>query len=136
MAADIDGPAKSRFGVPGLYDVLCGGLTIGQVFLLEGSPGTGKTTIALRFLLEGAAAGEQGLYITLYETEHELRAGPCSHGWELGQEVEVFERAPAESLPDPERPPNLLYSLELEPGQARRPVCVCFKRGKPARGGT
>src|SRR3546814_2510100 len=74
MAADIDGPAKARFGVPGLDDVLCGGLTIGQVFLLEGSPGTGKTTIALRFLLEGAAAGEKGLYITLSETEKELRS--------------------------------------------------------------
>ena len=65
--------ARARTGVPGLDDVLAGGLTAGHVFLLEGSPGTGKTTIALRFLLEGAAAGEQGLYITLSETEHELQ---------------------------------------------------------------
>ena len=60
---------KARTGVPGLDDVLAGGLASGHVFLLEGNPGTGKTTIALRFLMEGAKAGEQGLYITLSETE-------------------------------------------------------------------
>jgi circadian clock protein KaiC len=70
------------------------------VFLLEGSPGTGKTTIALKFLLTGAAAGEQGLYITLSETERELRDGARSHGWELGEQIEVFELVPPETLLD------------------------------------
>src|SRR3546814_10928020 len=130
MAADIDGPAKSRFGVPGLYDVLCGGLTIGQVFLLEGSPGTGKTTIALRFLLEGAAAGEKGLYITLSETEKELRAGPCPHGWELGPEVEVFELAPAEAPLDSDRKQGLLCSSDLGTGRTRRPCFVGFEESE------
>jgi circadian clock protein KaiC len=74
--------------------VLGGGLTAGHVFRLEGNPGTGKTTIALRFRLEGAAAVEQGLYITLYETEQELRNGAASHGWTLAGNIEVFELAP------------------------------------------
>ena len=68
-----DRSLNARTGVPGLDDVLGGGLSTGNVFLLEGRPGTGKTTIALRFLIEGAARGERGLYITLSETEHELR---------------------------------------------------------------
>ena len=72
--------------------------------MLEGNPGTGKTTIALRFLLEGAETGEQGLYITLSETEQELRNGAASHGWtaELTQAhaavlVEIQQRERAEA---------------------------------------
>src|ERR1700676_3699505 len=90
----------ARTGVPGLDDVLTGGLTQGNLFLLEGEPGTGKTTIALRFLLAGAEAGEQGLYITLSETEQELRNGAASHGWSLNDKIEVFEVVPPESLLD------------------------------------
>ena len=78
-------------GVFGLDDVLTGGLTRGRVFLLEGEPGSGKTTIALQFLMDGAKAGEQSLYITLSETEEELRQGAASHGWALGPEINVFE---------------------------------------------
>jgi circadian clock protein KaiC len=65
---------------------LGGSLTVGDVFLLEGNPGTGKTTIALRFLLEGAAAGEQCLYTALSETEKELR---LLMGWTLDAGVKV-----------------------------------------------
>jgi len=79
---------QARTGVPGLDDVLAGGLTVGHLFLLEGNPGTGKTTIALRFLVEGAAAGEKCLYITLSETEQELRNGAASHGWTLNDRSE------------------------------------------------
>ena len=64
---------KARTGVAGLDDILAGGLQRGRVYLIEGSPGTGKTTIATQILMEGAAAGERGLYITLSETEEELR---------------------------------------------------------------
>src|SRR6185436_17137050 len=77
-------PSKARTGVLGLDDILAGGLTKGRVFLLEGSPGTGKTTIALRFLMEGAREGEKGLYVTLSETANELHTAAASHGWELG----------------------------------------------------
>lgn len=70
-------------GVSGLDDVLHGGLTPERLYLVQGTPGAGKTTLALQFLLTGAAQGESGLYITLSETEEELRAVAASHGWSL-----------------------------------------------------
>jgi circadian clock protein KaiC len=70
-------------GVTGLDDVLCGGLPAGRLYLLQGAPGVGKTTLALQFLLEGARHGEQVLYITLSETEEEIREVAQSHGWSL-----------------------------------------------------
>src|SRR5512138_3729319 len=80
-----------RSGVPGLDDILAGGFAKGSLFLIEGSPGTGKTTLALRFLLEGAEAGERNLYITLSETKDELLKGAASHGWTIAPNIEVFE---------------------------------------------
>jgi len=68
-----------------------------------GAPGTGKTTIALQFLMEGAQAGEKCLYITLSETERELRDGAASHGWDLDDRTEIFELLPPESLLDSEQ---------------------------------
>ncbi|MEX3843662.1 ATPase domain-containing protein [Paraburkholderia sp. BR10882] len=122
-----------RTGVPGLDDVLAGGLTQGNLFLLEGSPGTGKTTIALRFLLEGAEAGDQGLYITLSETERELRDGAASHGWQLGDRVGVFEVVPPESLLDADQQQSLLYSSDLELGETTRLIFDAFERVRPRR---
>src|SRR3954467_7559236 len=84
---------QSRTGIAGLDEILAGGFQRGRLFLLEGSPGTGKTTIATQFLLAGAAAGEKTLYITLSETEDELREGSASHGWVLDG-VEIFELVP------------------------------------------
>jgi circadian clock protein KaiC len=124
---------KARTGVPGLDDVLAGGLTVGHVFLLEGNPGTGKTTIALRFLLEGAAAGERCLYITLSETEQELRNGAASHGWTLDRNIEVFELVPAESLLDADQQQSLLYSSDLELGEATKCLFQTFERVNPSR---
>lgn len=77
-------------GVSGLDEILCGGLSERRLFLLEGTPGTGKTTIALDFLMEGSRRGEKCLYITLSETDEELRDGAASHGWTLDDNNEVF----------------------------------------------
>lgn len=124
---------KARTGVIGLDDILVGGLAPGHVFLLEGNPGTGKTTIALSFLIEGARVGERCLYITLSETDSELRSGAASHGWEIGENIEVFELTPPESLLDPDRQQTLLYSSDLELGETTKMIFDVFERVKPHR---
>ena len=123
---------KANLGVAGLDDITKGGLARGRLFLLEGSPGTGKTTIATQFLLAGAAAGEKSLYITLSETEDELRAGAASHRWDL-KGVELFELVPPESLLDEEQQQSLLYSSDLELGETTRRIFEAFEKSKPVR---
>lgn len=123
---------KADFGIPGLDDVTAGGLSRGRLFLLEGSPGTGKTTIALQYLLAGAAAGERCLYITLSETEDELRSGAQSHGWSLDG-IEIFELVPPESLLDEDQQQSLLYSSDLELGETTKRVFEAFEHVRPAR---
>ena len=128
------GEAKdAMIGVPGLDDILCGGLAQGRVFLLEGSPGTGKTTTALQFLLTGAAAGERGLYITLSETEGELRESAASHGRDIGDRFEIYELVPPETLLDAEQQQSLLYSSDLELGETTRSIFEAFERVRPTR---
>ena len=124
---------KARSGISGLDDILSGGFSRGHVFLLEGAPGTGKTTVALQFLLEGARAGEKCLYITLSETERELREGAASHGWKLEDSIEVFELLPPESLLDTEQQQSLLYSSDLELGEVTRQVLDAVERSRPDR---
>ena len=126
-------PRKASTGVEGLDDIMVGGLAPGHVFLLEGNPGTGKTTIALSFLLAGAREGEQGLYITLSETERELREGAASHGWTIADNIEVFELVPPESLLNADHEQSLLYSSDLELGEATKSIIQAFERTKPRR---
>ncbi|MBF9195549.1 ATPase domain-containing protein [Microvirga terrestris] len=133
MTAESQPARKARTGVIGLDDILIGGLSPGHVYLLEGSPGTGKTTIALQFLLDGAKVGETGLYITMSETEAELRDGAASHGWSLGDSLHVYELVPPESLLDDEHQQSLLYSSDLELGETTRAVFAAIDRTKPVR---
>ena len=74
MPASAGGGDRALTGIPGLDDVLAGGLPRNYPYLVEGTPGTGKTTLALQFLLEGRRLGEHGMYVTLSETADELRA--------------------------------------------------------------
>lgn len=133
MDANIAMPQYARTGVSGLDDILVGGLSKGNVFLLEGSPGTGKTTIALSFLMAGAEAGEPCLYITLSETASELRNGALSHGWSLGDDISIFEVSPSENLLDPDQQQTLLYSSDLELGETTRLILGEFERVRPKR---
>src|SRR4028118_1093033 len=123
---------QAMTGITGSDDVLGGGLGRGRVFLLEGSPGTGKTTIATQFLIAGAARGERVLYITLSETEEELRVGGQSHGWDLGG-VTVFELIPPENLLDEDQSQSLLYPSALELGETTKRIFEAFERLKPDR---
>src|ERR1700754_4294158 len=129
-AEQIAGKAKT--GIWGLDNILAGGFSRGHIFLIEGAPGTGKTTVALQFLLEGARAGEKCLYITLSETERELREGAASHGWALDG-IEVFELLPPESLLDSEQQQSLLYSSDLELGETTKQIFEAVERSKPTR---
>src|SRR5882757_9972955 len=124
---------KAKTGIWGLDDILSGGFSRGHVFLVEGAPGTGKTTIALQFLMEGARAGEKCLYITLSETERELRDGAASHGWTLEDGIEIFELLPPESLLDSEQQQSLLYSSDLELGETTKQIFEAVERARPRR---
>src|SRR6202048_2774158 len=125
--------SKAKSGIWGLDNILSGGFSRGHVFLVEGAPGTGKTTVALQFLMEGAKAGEKCLYITLSETERELRDGAASHGWSLDDGIEVFELLPPESLLDSEQQQSLLYSSDLELGETTKQIFEAVDRARPDR---
>jgi circadian clock protein KaiC len=125
--------AKAKTGIAGLDNILSGGFSRRHVFLVEGAPGTGKTTVALQFLLEGVRAGEKCLYITLSETERELRDGAASHGWSLDHGLEVFELLPPESLLDSDQQQSLLYSSDLELGETTKQIFETVERAQPSR---
>ncbi len=100
-------------GSTGLDDILGGGLDGERMYLIEGRPGSGKTTIAMQFLLAGRDAGERVLYITMSETERELKLVANRHGWSL-EGVDIFELVPAETTLDPDRELTVLSPAEVE----------------------
>lgn len=122
---------RASTGIPGLDTILGGGLTPGQMYLVEGTPGTGKTTLALQFLLEGLRKGERGLYITLSESAAELRAVAATHGWTLDG-LELFELVNEAGL-DPDNEQSVLHPSELELGETIRRVMEEVERVTPTR---
>jgi circadian clock protein KaiC len=108
-----DDPPRVSTGSQGLDDILGGGLDGDRLYLCEGRPGAGKTTLALQFLLEGVRRGETTLYISLSETERELRLVAKRHGWSLDG-IEVFELVPPEASLDPNRELTVFHPAEME----------------------
>jgi circadian clock protein KaiC len=125
----LDKPIST--GVPGLDELLVGGLTPNRMYLVEGTPGTGKTTLALQFLLNGRDAGEKTVYVTLSETVRELEAIARSHGWSL-EGVELFQLTPAEGV-KPEDQYTLYHPAEVELGETVKSVLEVIERVQPAR---
>jgi len=119
-------------GIEGLDDILCGGLTPFRLYLLEGVPGSGKTTLAMQYLLEGARLGEQVLYVTLSETEEELRAMSKSHGWNL-ENIVIRELVPPEESLQPAEQYTMFHPAEVELSETTRTILSDVERLKPTR---
>lgn len=119
-------------GIPGLDSILSGGLTKERLYLLEGDPGSGKTTMALQFLIEGAKRGETVLYITLAENDIELRAVAQAHGFSM-EGVHVHEVIPEESLLDPSEQYTVLHPFEVELGETNNLILSMIEKLNPSR---
>ncbi|TCD20455.1 circadian clock protein KaiC [Pseudomonas sp. IC_126] len=128
---DDDSPRIST-GSEGLDDILGGGLDPNRMYLYEGSPGSGKTTLALQFLLEGARQGEQVLYVTLSETKRELELVAKRHGWTL-EGIDVFELVSPEASLDPELELTVLHPAEMELSETIRQVFDRVSETNPTR---
>jgi len=124
--------SRASTGIAGLDQVLHGGLARDHAYLLEGDPGTGKTTLALQFLLAGARAGEQTLFVTLSESAAELRAAAASHGWSLDP-IRLFELTPSEAQLQPENQYTFFHPEEVELGQTVQNILRIVDEVKPTR---
>ena len=119
-------------GISGLDTILGGGLTADRIYLLEGEPGTGKTTTGLHFLLEGVTQGETVVYITLAETAAELQSVASSHGWNLDG-IHIHEVLPSENLLQPEAQYTMFHASEVEMGTTMQLILSVIEERKPSR---
>ena len=119
-------------GIEGLDAILGGGFTTRRLYLLEGLPGSGKTTLALQFLQEGARLGERVLYVTLSETEEELRSVAASHGWSL-EGIDIQELVPSEASFEPEQQNTVFHPSEIELGETMRAMLAETDKLEPQR---
>jgi circadian clock protein KaiC len=125
-----DPTPKLPTGIPEFDLVLRGGLPCDRLHLLEGAPGTGKTTIAMQFLLQGRTEGKRGLYVTLSESAEELTVSAASHGWSL-EGIGIFDLIPVEARLD--RQQSVLYPSEVELGETMRLITERIEADNPDR---
>jgi circadian clock protein KaiC len=123
---------KAKTGIAGLDDILFGGFPQRHLYLVEGDPGTGKTTLALQFLLEGLKHGEKGLYVTLSESKAELLGVAGSHGWSLDQ-IPIFEMTPQEEDIQPDAQYTVFHPSEVELADTTSSVLKQVDEVQPAR---
>ena len=126
----LEGTAST--GIHGLDHILRGGLPRDRVYLLEGEPGTGKTTAALQFLMEGVRQGESTIYVTLSESAVELRAVAKSHGWTLDG-IDIFELMPADVTPGQDEQYTIFDPSEVELSDTIRAVIEHVNLVNPSR---
>ncbi|MDB5647835.1 ATPase domain-containing protein [Methylobacterium sp.] len=119
-------------GVAGLDEILHGGYAAQRAHLIEGRPGSGKTTLGLQFLIDGVTRGERGLYITLSESRRELLSVAERHGWSL-EGIEIYELVPPELSLDSEQQQSLIHSSDLELGETVRMALAEIERVNPVR---
>src|SRR5262249_45079406 len=128
-------PSASRdvaaTAINGLDDILRGGLTRRRLYLVEGAPGSGKTTLALQFLRSAANRGEPVLYVTLSETEEELRSVALAHGWDL-EGVTIHELSPAQDSIEPDEQYTMFHASEVELGTTLKSVLDVLDRLTPS----
>lgn len=125
-------PRVVSTGNPGLDDVLNGGLRPNRLYLIEGTPGTGKTTLALQFLLQGARLNESVLYLSLSETRDEIEEVADSHGWSL-QGVTIRELIPSEAVLHPEEQYTMFHPADVELSETTRAIIEDVERIRPTR---
>ncbi|HYD54113.1 MAG TPA: ATPase domain-containing protein [Gemmatimonadaceae bacterium] len=127
--ADVRGGLAST-GIAGLDDILDGGLPTNRLYLIDGEPGTGKTTLALQFLLAGRARGARGMYVTLSESREELTEVAASHGWSI-DDIDVFELA-SESASVADEAYTIFHPAEVELQQTVQSVLTAVEQSDPA----
>lgn len=132
MAQTPAASAVAQTGIEGLDDVLAGGLPRGRLYLVQGNPGAGKTTLAVQFLLEGVRRGETGLYITLSESKRELVAVAASHGWSL-EGLALYELEPRAEDLAPDLQQTIFPTAEVELTEAMQTLLEVVSRVKPTR---
>ncbi|TFY98360.1 ATPase domain-containing protein [Ramlibacter humi] len=125
-------PSRCSTGIPGLDEILHGGLIRDRLYLLEGEPGAGKTTLALQYLLAGVAEGEKCLYVTLSETQDELVANAVSHGWTLDG-IEFFELTSDQQVAGEDGGLTMFHPAEIELSETTRKVLEAVERTSPKR---
>src|SRR5678815_3199671 len=123
---------RVRTGVDGLDSILRGGLPSHRVYLLTGEPGTGKTTLAMQYLLEGVRQGETCVYITLSETAEELRLASASHGFDL-KGLDLVELIPPAETLGPDDQYTIFHPAEVELGETTKKVFTEVQKRQPAR---
>lgn len=128
MLADM----AARSGISGLDDILNGGFVANRLHLVEGMPGTGKTTIGMQFLMTGRDAGERVVYISMSESQEELEAVAESHGWSL-EKVDVCEVVPPDLAVEDANQQTMFHSSEIELGETTRLMLQSIERIDPSR---
>jgi circadian clock protein KaiC len=126
------GDLRAATGIEGLDQILGGGLPLHRLYLVEGDPGAGKTTLALQFLLHGVANGERGLYITMSETEHEIRQIADSHGWSL-EGLAMFELTALEQQARLESHNTVFRPSDVELTETTRAILSYVEKAQPHR---